>query len=64
MHYFSLGTPRTLEGIKEKTAKNKGFDVLFGINKINITFSESVIVENIIPRNVIINRGHCTSEIT
>ena len=42
------------------TSENKGSNVLFGIIKINITFPARVIVENIIPRNMIINLG-CAS---
>ena len=38
-----------------KTVENKGSNVRY--NKINITFPDWVIVENIIPRNVIINLG-------
>ena len=41
-----------------KTVENKGFNVLY--NKINITFFDSVIVQNIIPRSMIINLG-CAS---
>ena len=44
------GRPRTVE--------NKGSNVRY--NKINITFPDMVIVENIIPRNMIINLG-CAS---
>ena len=50
MHYFTFGTPLSMVGIREKTAENKGFDV-GRYNKINITFPERIIVENIIPRN-------------
>ena len=42
-------------GIREKTAANKGFKVFVWYNKINISFPEMVIVENIIPRNMIIS---------
>ena len=38
--------------------ENKGSNVRY--NKINITFPDMVIVENIIPRNMIINLG-CAS---
>ena len=51
MHHFTFGTPLT-------TVENKGSNVR--CNKINITFSDWVIVENIIFGNVIINLG-CTS---
>ena len=44
------GRPRTVE--------NKGSNVRY--NKINITFPDMVIVQNIIPRNMIINLG-CAS---
>ena len=40
---------------RPKTVENKGSNVRY--NKINITLSDWVKVENIIPRNVIINRG-------
>ena len=43
---------------RKQTVENKGSNVRY--NKINITFPERVIVENIIPRNMIINLG-CTS---
>ena len=43
---------------RPKTVENKGFNVRY--NKINITFPEWVKVENIIPRNMIINLG-CAS---
>ena len=38
--------------------ENKGSNILY--NKINITFTDWVIVDNIIPRNMTINLG-CTS---
>ena len=41
-----------------KTVENKGSNVQY--NKINITFPDWLIVENIIPRNMIINLG-CAS---
>ena len=47
-----FGTPRT------KTVESKGSNVRY--NKINVTFPDWVIVENIIPRNIIINLG-CAS---
>ena len=40
------------------TVENTGSNVLY--NKINITFPDWVIVENIIPRNVIINLGYAS----
>ena len=40
---------------RPKTVENKGSNVRY--NKINIALPDWVIVENIIPRNVIINRG-------
>ena len=40
---------------RPKTVENKGSNVLH--DRINITFSDWVIVENIISGNVIINRG-------
>ena len=43
---------------RPKTVENKGSNVWY--NKINITFPDWVIVENIIPRNMIINLG-CAS---
>ena len=43
---------------RPKTVENKGSNVRY--NKINITFPDWVKVENIIPRNMIINLG-CTS---
>ena len=43
---------------RHKTVETKGSNVRY--NKINITFPDMVIVENIIPRNVIINLG-CAS---
>ena len=43
---------------RPKTVENKGSNVRY--NKINITFPDMVIVENIIPRNMIINLG-CAS---
>ena len=43
---------------RPKTVENKGSNVRY--NKINITFPDWVTVENIIPRNIIINLG-CTS---
>ena len=39
---------------RPKTVENKGSNVRY--NKINITFPDSVIVENISPSNMIINR--------
>ena len=49
VHYFRFGTPLSIEGlIEKKTVENKGSNVLFGIIKF-ITFSERVLVENIIP---------------
>ena len=39
--------------VRLKTVKNKGANVRY--NKINITFPDWVIVENTIPRNMIIN---------
>ena len=42
----------------EKTVEDKGSNVRY--NKINITFPDWAIVENIIPRNMIINLG-CAS---
>ena len=44
---------------KKSTSENKGSNNV-RYNKINITFPARVIVENIIPRNMIINLG-CTS---
>ena len=41
-----------------KTVENKGSKIRY--NKINITFPDWLIVENIIPRNMIINLG-CAS---
>ena len=43
---------------RPKTVENKGSNVRY--NKINITFPDWVLVENIIPRNMIINLG-CAS---
>ena len=43
---------------RRKTVENKVSNVRY--NKINITFPDWVIVENIIPRNMIINLG-CAS---
>ena len=43
---------------RPKMVENKGSNVRY--NKINITFPDWVIVENIIPRNMIINLG-CAS---
>ena len=43
---------------RPKTVETKGSNVRY--NKINISFPDTVIVENIIPRNVIINLG-CAS---
>ena len=43
---------------RPKTVENKESNVWY--NKINITFPDRVIVENIIPRNMIINLG-CAS---
>ena len=43
---------------RPKTVENKGSNIRY--NKINITFPDMVIVENIIPRNMIINLG-CAS---
>ena len=43
---------------RPNTVENKGSNVLY--NKINITFPDWVKVENIIPRNMIINIG-CAS---
>ena len=40
---------------RHKTVENKGSNVRY--NKINITFPAWVIVDNIIPRNMIINLG-------
>ena len=40
---------------RPKTVENKGSNVRY--NKINITFPDWVIVENNIPRNMIINLG-------
>ena len=57
MHYFPFGTPLTLVGLLW-TVENKGANVRY--NKINITFPDWVNVENIIPRNTIINLG-CAS---
>ena len=48
----------TLSKRSSSTSENKGSTVLY--NKINITFPARVIVENIIPRNMIINLG-CAS---
>ena len=43
---------------RPKTVENKGSNVRY--NKINVTFPDWVIVENIIPRNMSINLG-CAS---
>ena len=43
---------------RPKTVENKGSNVRY--NKINVTFPDWVIVENIMPRNMIINLG-CAS---
>ena len=43
---------------RPKTVENKGSNVRY--DKINIAFPDMVIVENIIPRNMIINLG-CAS---
>ena len=51
-----------MKGILSKGSSSEieGSNVLFGINKINITFPALVIVENTIPRNMMINLG-CAS---
>ena len=43
--------------LNEKSYNKTVIDFNFGRHYINITFPDMVIVENIIPRNLIINRG-------
>ena len=57
---FPLIFSSSFKGKQEaRKSNNSSIDLIYILAKhyINITFSERVIVKNIIPRNVIINRG-------